>query len=370
MDATNPLGAFGSLCLLCVQLARGPASDGVRAAGAFEYHTLQRAPKDRPGAGDSTPHGVWLDIAWSRRSESLGAAAAPLEIAAELAEAASHNENQAAASNGLPRSTASGNGRFEPLSLVVRLPLGDRQSVELGIERPFSKTQDFLVFGEERYFGAETRTISADTRTASLGYRRRWQGAEAAVFVERSQPSYASGTGNAFTAGEGRLWGAGLEAAVALGRVRAALAAGGSSGTVAVREKLAPAFQQRRFDEPFSRRFARAQISAPLGRWTATATAAAVHIATPFWDSQAPLNAETAYHDRGLDFRSRSTEVFLSAAASWRWRPSLSLQAFALRRYGNESVEFRATPVAEGSAYIPVRREGWAAGLGFSAVVP
>lgn len=383
MDPVLTLGAFGSVCLLCGSLL--PAlveSPAIHLGGTFVYSTVTRKVNgssgvppaiDFPGeSADTTPHGAAISLSWQTPApEGLGAGTPAFEVTGGITEAISHTESNSTDPSGQIAANASGNGRFESFYVLVRVPLADRHSVEAGVEVPFNRSRDLIVSGAGNfYFDPGRRNLYSFTMNAALGYRFRGNDWEASAAGLYSTTSTQYGTGYAYSNGSGPFWGGEAQILRRFGKLGASLAAGVQSGHETLAEGLFPAFVERRYDSPLNRRFVKAEVAYPVSAVSLRLSALWLRVEAPYWDAGATLNVETLLHDGGLDFSSRSNEVFLRLTAEIPLRKTVMLQLTALVRQGNETVDFTPTPVNSGSAVLSLTRTGWAAVGGFRAAVP
>jgi hypothetical protein len=382
VDPVLTLGAFGSVCLLCGS-PQPPLveSSAIHVGGVFIYSTVTRRVDkasgvppaiDFPGeSADTTPHGAGISISWQAPAPiGLGVGTPAFELTGGVVEAISHTESNSTDPTGNVAVNGSGNGRFESFYGVVRIPLGVH-SIEAGVEVPFNRSRDLIVPGVGNfYFQPERRNLYSFTTNLALGYRFRGRGWEASATVLYTTTSTQNGTGYAYSNGHGPLWGGEAQILRRFGKLGVSLAAGTQSGHLTFAEGLFPAFVETHYQSSLRRRFAKAEVAYPVRTVSLLFSALWLHAETPYWDAGGTLNVETLLHDGGLDFTSRSNEVFLSVVGEIPVRKTLVLQLTLLRRQGSEAANFTRTSVNPGSASLSLTRSGWAAVAGFRAAVP
>jgi hypothetical protein len=382
VDPVLTLGAFGSVCLLCGSLQ--PAlveSPAIHVGGVYIYSTVTRKVETASGvpsaisfpgeSADTTPHGAGISFSWQAPAPNgLGVGTPAFELTGGVVESISHTESNSTNPAGDVAVNGSGNGRFESFYGVVRIPLG-AHAVEAGVEVPFNRSRDLIVPGVGNfYFEPERRDLYSFTTNLALGYRFRGTGWEASAAVLYTTTSTQNGTGYAYSNGRGPLWGGEAQILRRFGKLGVSVAAGAQSGHLTFAEGLFPAFVETNYESPLRRRFVKAEVAWPLHSVSLLVSALWLHVETPYWDAGGTLNVETLMHDGGLDFASRSNEVYLSATAEVPLRKTLVLQLTLLRRQGSETADFTPTSVNPGSASLSLRRSGWAGIAGFRAAVP
>lgn len=383
MDPVLTLGAFGSVCLLCGSLEPPLVeSSAIHLGGTFVYSTVTRKVNGASGVppaiafsgehADTTPHGAGISLSWQTPArKGLGVGTPAFEVAGGVVEAISHTESDSKNSLGQVAVNGSGDGRFESFHGVVRIPLGLRHSLEAEVEVPFNRSRDLIVAGVGNFYSNPgRRNLYSFTTNVALGYRFRGRGWEASAASLYSTTSTQYGTYYAYSNGSGPFWGGEAQVLRRFGKLGASLAAGAQAGHLTFTEGLFPDFVETRYDSPLRRRFVAAEVAYPVSTVSLRLSALWLHVEAPYWDAGGTLNVETLLHDGGLDFYSRSNEVFLRLTAEIPLRKTVMLQLTALRRQGSEAVSFTSTPVNPGSASLSLTRSGWAAIAGFRAAVP
>ena len=382
MDPVLTLGAFGSVCLLCGSLQPPLVeSPAIHLGGTFVYSTVTRKVDRASGvppaiafpgeSADTTPHGAAISLSWQTPApKGKGVGTPAFEVTGGIVEAISHTESDSMNPGGQVAVNGSGNGRFESFHGVVRVPVG-AHSIEAGVEVPFNRSRDLIVAGVGNFYGDPgRRNLYSFTTNAALGFRFRGNDWEASVAGLTSTTSTQVGTYYAYSNGSGRLWGGEVQALRRFGKLGASLAAGAESGHLSFTEGLFPDFVEARYEAPLRRRFVRAEVAYPVSTVSLRLSALWLHVEAPYWDAGGTLNVETLLHDGGLDFSTRSNEVFLRLTAEIPLRKTVMLQLTALVRQGGEIATFTSTPVNPGSASLSLTRTGWAAVGGFRAAVP
>ncbi len=243
-----------SACVFCAGLLLGsdlPPPPGYHAEVGFSYATAARRYRiadGRDDVSDVTPKLVLVGLGFARpAAEGLGAGTPRKEWAIRVALGPSHDEQEQtpfAVSN----TTATGTGRYENFAIVLRYPLGERDSLEAGWNRRSHKSTDLLDIGQERFFFTEERVLSAERVDVGLGLRHRWPGFEAALSALYVAPSASDTTAGVSQLTEGSIYGASLEARARRGRWSLGLSAERASGSIRAHEENQPAFVPRAFD--------------------------------------------------------------------------------------------------------------------------
>jgi hypothetical protein len=245
-----------SACVFCAGLLLGlelPPPPGYHAEVGFSYATAARRYEIAPGRedlSDVTPKLVLVGLGGSREaSGGLGAGTPASEWRIRVALGPSHDE-QAQTPFSVANTTATGTGRYENFAIVLRHPLGSRDSLEAAWNRRTHKATDLINIGNERFFFTEERVLSAERVDIALGLRHRWVGFEAALSGRYVAPSASDTTARLSQLTEGAIYGGVLEARLREGRWTLAASAERASGSIAVHEENQPAFLAREFDGP------------------------------------------------------------------------------------------------------------------------
>ena len=155
-------------CLFCAGLLLGmdlaPHSGwAVEVGGA--YATIgRRYPlgAGRDDVSDTTGKFLMMGFGQSRPApDGLGAGTPGFEWRFRIAVAPAHDE-QKQGDFAPGETTAAGNGRFENFALLARLPVGERDSIEVSGARKNFDATDLVDEGGQKFTFTEERTIAAD----------------------------------------------------------------------------------------------------------------------------------------------------------------------------------------------------------------
>jgi hypothetical protein len=176
--------------------------------------------------------------------DSLGAGTPELEWKVRVALGASRTD-QGQGSSGQAQTSATGNGRFENYAILVRLPLGPRDSVEaIGTRKNHDSTEQLRSGAEGSVLGG-SRTLGADRIDVALGWRHRWRGLEASAAAVYVQADGTNGTRGSFHLSGGGVYGGALEARARLSDWTLVLGAQRANGSVDATEQSLPSFVPR-----------------------------------------------------------------------------------------------------------------------------
>ena len=213
-----------SACVFCAGLLLGvdlPPPPGYHAEVGFSYATAARRYQidaAHDDVSDVTPKFVLVGLGGSRQAANgLGAGTPEAEWGIRVALGPSHDEQEQTPFS-VSNTTATGTGRYENFAIVLRYPLGARDSIEAGWNRRTQKATDLLDIGRERFFFTEERVLSAERVDVGLGLRHRWKGIEAAVSGRYVRPSASDTTAGVAQLTEGPIYGGALEARARRGR--------------------------------------------------------------------------------------------------------------------------------------------------------
>lgn len=358
-----------SACVFCAGLLLGieaPPWSGFGAEIGFSYGTAARRFEPAPGRldlSDVTPKFVLVGAGGARQAaQDLGAGTPAAQWSIRVALGPSHDEQTQ-----LPYSTenvvTTGTGRYENFSLLARLPVGARDSIEAGAIRKTHKATDLVHLGGERFVLGEERTLSAERIDLGIGWRHRWPGLEAAVSARYVKPSGSTGTTATFRIAGSPLYGAGLELRARRGRWTVWAAAERVSGSLTVHEESVPDFRPRNDSRDASLEAWR------LGAlWSGMRTEA---LASATWDrsrlpfvSLAPLGTETVLFEQGFSSDSRARQVFADVTVRHAIASAVRIRASLRLGYGNETVSLRDPDGTRPTRRLHVTRTGvFGAGL-------
>lgn len=312
---------------------------GYSADAGFSYATAGRrfADGSREDVSDVTPKFVLVGAGFARfPPEERGAGTPAAEWRLRVALAPSHDE-QEQRPNVLGNTTTTGNGRYENFSVVVRYPIGGRDSLEAGWERREHKGTDLVNAGNERYIVTEERVLTAERQDVGLGWRHRWENLEAAVSARYLRPNASNATAGAFHITKNALYGAGLEVRARRGRWTGSVSAERVSGSLRVQEQNAPDFHPRELSEPALFEAVRLGIAYAAGRTEVLLAGTYDHSRQPFV-AFAVLGIETAAFEQGYHPDARARRYAIDLTVRHRYTPLLRLMAFLRSAYGDETL--------------------------------
>ncbi len=356
------MGDLVSACVFCAGLLLGmdaPVWSGVSADVGVSYATAARSIRTEGGhdLSDVTPKFLFVSAGGARPPRGdLGAGTPEAEWRLRIALAPSHDEQEQTPFS-TQNTTATGTGRYENFGILLRQPLGSRDSIEAGGNRRTHKGTDLVDLGGERFVLGEERTLSAERIDLGLGWRHRWDGLEAAVSVRYVKPSGSINTQNLFTLAGSGIWGGGVELRARRGCWTIWGSGELASGSIAVHEENAPDFRSRVFSAP-----ARVEAYRVGGVYSSGKTDA---LATLTWDrsrlpfvSLAPLGTETVAFEEGLHPDSTTRQFFGEATLRYALRPAVRVRAFLRLGYGDETVVLTDSAGARPTQRLDVDRSG------------
>ncbi|MEO8432295.1 MAG: hypothetical protein ABI592_12350 [Acidobacteriota bacterium] len=365
-----------SACVFCAGLLLGidtPVPAGFGVDVGFSYGTAARRYEPGPGRqdiSDVTPKFVLVGLGGARMpAPGLGAGSPAAEWRVRVALAPSHDE-QTQTPFSTENVVTTGTGRYENFALLVRLPAGARDSIEIGALRKTHKATDLVHLGGERFVLSEERTLSAERIDLGVGWRHRWKGLEAAVSARYVKPSGSMGTAATFRIAGSPLYGAGLEIRAVRGPWTLWGSAERAAGSLDVHEESTPDFRAHESSP-------RASVEAyQIGAlWSGARTDALV---SGTWDRSrlpfvafAPLGAETSAFEEGLHPDTRSREIFAAVTARYAVARAVRLRASLRLGWGQETVTLTDPEGARAPRRFEVDRRGvYGAGLSKSLGSP
>jgi hypothetical protein len=381
---TQLVGTFGALCLLCPgteELAFPVSSAGWTIGTGEFYSSFQRSissargypslPDTRPlDGGDTTPHGLLLEVSRQEPAVTGGVGSPGREIAAGMLVAPTHNEAITDRLGDQPHLAATGNGRIESLWLKVRLPLGPSGSFEAAVDRPYFTEADVFTVGNDLYFNSYKRNLLSDVRDVVAGYRLRGERWEAAVRGKWTSISTGYGTAYAFLNTAGKALGGEADGAIRFGSWRVAASVTFASGMLSTSGGFYPEFAPVSFDETYRRTSATLVVVRSWDRFSASLGFRGVRTQAPFWDAGGFTDSETYRIDEGRRFRSVGEDLLAAATIGWRLSPSL-WAAFSAEYHGGSDAT-TLEPVSPGLSEVSfdARRLGWSYILGLQVRLP
>lgn len=333
-----------SACIYCAGMLLGMDLSprmGLSTDIGFSYATLARrydVSADRVDASDVTPKFILIGIGNARGArEGLGAGTPEFEWRARVAFAPSHDEQEIKASPELERINTDGTGRYENFALVLRFPLGARDSVEIAANRRNHSATDLINIGGENLEFSEERTLSAERIDIAAGWRHRWKGLEAEVALRWVKPNGSNNTARVFHRASGALLGGELEVRWHLGGWTALAHGERMSGSLDVHRESFPAFDDRDASLDASLEAYRLGVgySWPRTDLMLTATYDRQHL--PFV-ALSVLGTETVAFDSGFDPDSIVKQVFWDLAFRYAVTPAIRARVSIRMAWGDETV--------------------------------
>ncbi len=334
-----------SACIYCAGMLLGMdlfPRMGTSADIGFSYATLARRydvpSSDRVDASDVTPKFILIGIGNARGArEGLGAGTPEFEWRARVAFAPSHDEQQIKAAPDVERINTDGTGRYENFALVLRLPVGARDSFEIAANRRNHSATDLINLGGENLEFSEERTLGAERIDLVAGWRHRWKGLEAEAAVRWTRPSGSNNTARVFHRASGSLLGGELEVRWRSGGWTALVHGERVSGSLDVHRESFPAFEDRDASLDASLEAYRLGVgySWPRTELMLTATYDRQHL--PFV-ALAVLGTETVAFDSGFDPDSIVKQVFWDLGVRYAVTPAIRARVSIRMAWGDETV--------------------------------
>ncbi len=341
-----------------------PPRAGLGVDLGVSYATLSRRQDLIPGrfdTSDVTAKLAVVGIGQARLSpENLGAGTPEREWRIHLAVGPSHDEVLRKVSNEEPV-TASGTGRYLGFAALGRLPIGPRDSVELGFERRDEDATDLFILGKRTFDGSR----SGVSRRLDLGggWRHRWHGLEAAAGLRWGSLTGGNETGETLYRAHGGLLGGAAEVRLRVGRLGSFLRAERMSGSLNVRERSVSASVDRDRSRDAVLQTGSAGLSYSWPRTDLALSLSSDRQRLPFV-SLAVLGTEASAFDRGLHPESDVREVFWNVVLRRSFTPALRALAQIRLGYGTETVTLSDPSGGSSPMILNIRRRGtFGAGL-------
>jgi len=351
-------------CVFCaMQLFRTdlPSAPGLAAEFAASYATLSRQDDShtifRHDASDTTPKFLLVGMESGRpAAEGLGAGTPAREWDVKLAIANSHDE--ASQTFRVPDAVvATGTGRYENFGARLRLPVGERDSIEIGISQRVHKIVDLVNVGESKFQFSEERDLFAQRVDAGLGLRHRLPGFEIAASARFVRPEGKYNTALSFRRGRVWMYGAALDARWRRGSWTVGASGESVSANMPVQEERLPDFAHVTYHE-------RATLSAASLFVTKSWKATDLHFSVGTDRSRLPfvamavLGEENTHFDEGYRPVSRTREIVWDLSAQRRVGTGVHLRAFARVIQGGETVALTDPAGVMDPISLRVRRGG------------
>jgi hypothetical protein len=334
-----------SACIFCsasffaVDLRPLPGFSGELATG---YSTLQRRTHDRSTADESdiTMKFVAAGFRFTRPpSGGLGAGTPAAEVAVRAVFPNAHSE-QDEREEVPSRVIATGEGRYDNFSGLLRLALAPRTSAEGGFFHRRVKGTDKLTIGDPAYVLTEERQFTAENTSYVLGVRQRWAGLEAAARWEHVVIETKYLTPNASATSRGQINGPNVEVRGAAGRWTGGLGLRGISGTLPVSTRLLPDYVASSPDGGIWMASARLDVSRSFSKMDVFLAVIYEKARLPFV-TLATLGAETRAADlSGLAPSTRTEETHVEIALRYRLTEGVLASLFFRGAIGKETVSF------------------------------
>jgi hypothetical protein len=353
-----------SACIFCAGWLLGmdlAPRNGLGGQMGFSYATMARrydVTPQRVDASDVTPKFALIGLgnAWPA-ADGLGAGTPASEWGARVAFGTSHDQQERKELGDLERILASGTGRYENFALLGRVRVGERDSVELAVDRRAESATDVINIGGDNNALSSSRSLSASRADVAAGWRHRWPGLEAAAAFRWAKPAGYNSAAGSFQSASGSLFGA--DAEVRWRRVGWTLLLHGEGmwGSLDVHRESAPGFLDRDAFLPASFEAVRLGVgySWPRTELFLTTTYDRQHL--PFV-SIAVLGTETVAFDRGYDPDSINDEFYFDLAFRYEITPAIRLLIAVVLAWGAETVTLRDSAGALPDLVLDVNRRG------------
>lgn len=351
-------------CVFCgMQLLRPalPSPAGLSGEFAASYSTIERRD-DSPtvlhnDASDLTPKFLLVGVSSLRAPEGdLGAGTPAREWSAKIAIGTSHDE--ASQTFRIPDNVvATGTGRYENYEGVLRLPFGDRDSVEVGIAQRQHKIVDLVNLGGSKFTFSEERSLFAQRIDGSIGWRHRFPGLELAAAARFVRPEGSYNTANVFRSGRSWLPGASLEARWRHGVFSAGVSGERERASMPVAEETQPGFAHVGYHADAS-----STAASLFFEWNGRATdvyfSAGIDRSRLPFVAMAVLGEETRDYDLGYRPLSSTREIVWDLQARRRIAPAVHVRAYVRVIQGGETVSLSDPSGALAPLSIGIRRGG------------
>jgi len=299
---------------------------------------------------------VGLGDAWPA-PDGLGAGTPAAEWQARVAFGTSHDQQERKALPDLDRILTSGTGRYENFALLGRVKLGDRDSLEIGLNRRAESATDLVDIGPQNGVVSESRSLSASRADYAVGWRHRWPGFEAEIGFHGSKPDGYNSTLGSFQTASGYLWGGEAEGRWRSGGWTVLLHGEGMWGNLDVTRESQPDFTQRKSSEAAEFEAIRfgGGYSWPKTQLFLTTTYERQKL--PFV-SIAVLGTETVLFDQGYDPHSVNDEVYFDLALRYAFTPAIRVRLDVGLAWGSETVTLTDSAGVAAPIVLDVLRRG------------
>jgi len=366
-----------SACIFCAGWLLGmdlAPRDGLTGQMGFSYATMARrydVSLERVDSSDVTPKFVLVGMgnAWPA-AEGLGAGTPESEWRARIAFGTSHDQQERKALGDLDRILTTGTGRYENFALLGRVKVGERDSIEVALDRRAESATDLINIGPVNGNVSASRNLSAERGDVALGWRHRWPGFEAEIGFHGARPDGYNSTEGSFQNASGTLYGGEAEGRWKSGGWTVLLHGEGMWGNLDVHRESAPAFEDRNASLPASFQAVRLGAGYSWPRTDLFLTATYDRQALPFV-SLAVLGTETVAFNQGYDPNSVNEEWYFNLAFRYAITPAVRLRIGAVLGWGSEALTLTDFTGAAPPLSLDVHRRGvFGGGLSSSLGTP
>jgi hypothetical protein len=329
-----------SACVFCAASLFGSGLQplpGFSGELAASYSTFQRVSSDRSDRSDVTAKSVMAGLGFARFAKGdRGAGTPETELRLRFVFPNAHTES--AEDDELPnRIVATGNGRYDDVSLVGRVAVAPHLSIEGGWAQRRLVTTELVDVGQPYFYFTEERQLTSENVVYRLGARYRGCEFELGAHGERVSVLGRVSTANTFMVARGNIPGLNLEGRWKQGRFGAGLTLQAAQGSMPIEASFAPAFEavgtsarasMQAFRVDMSYAFSQVDVAMVLGYGRTRLPFVAV----------ASLGNETRAYDGGYLLQSTSRDVDLEFAARVHLGAGLLISGFLRLSGGSEDV--------------------------------
>jgi hypothetical protein len=330
-----------SACVFCGSLLlRGALTPPARysAAIAGGYSTFQRENEsDDRDRSDVTEKFTAVGLGWARLPAGQSGAATP---ASEwrLSATFPNSHDEAKEGEGVPdRIRATGGGRYENYSAILRTPLGERNSLEFGFEQRRHKITDLVNQGGSNFQLSGERDLISERIDFQAGARRRWRGLEVAARGGLALIQGKYNTADDLILSRGHLLGGGVEARWQRGAWLASFDAEALSGSLPGSEEDAPLFVSQHTHAAAWTESAALTLQRSIKKTDIELSASLDRSRLPFV-TLAVLGAEARAFDSGYHPVSRANDWSVDLAVRWEAFPGVFPRVFFSTTHGTERI--------------------------------
>ena len=354
-----------SACVFCAGMLLGTGMSprpGLAGELGFSYATLARRWEigTTVDTSDVTPKFVLVGMGYARfPTGGLGAGTPEFEWRARVGFGTSHDEQQRLVQPelGLPHVFSNGTGRAENFALLVRLPVTAADSLEAAGEGRNNRSTDVINIGGENQELTEARDLSSQRIDASLGWRHRWMGLEAAGALRWTKPSGYNATAQSFHDASGNLFGGEAELRWKCAPWTLVLHGEYIAGNLDVHRESFPNFFDRDSEEKATLQAYRLAAGYSWTRSDLWLSATYDRQELPFV-SLAVLGTEVEAFDSGFNPFSDNEEMFFDLAFRYAFTPAIRARVGTRLAWGDETVTLTDSAGTLPTQILDVRRRG------------